>query len=225
MANKPTRQAGKPATTRAKPGPRQTPRRRARGALATIGGLLIASAVLRGLSGAGEAVALELPGLSTPGTEADASPESPGEDDAVRVERVAEADIAPLLEALEEREERLETRETALDMRMQALSVAESEIEEKLAALEAAEARLRETMALSRDAAETDIVQLTDVYANMKPKQAAALFAEMDPEFAAGFLSRMRPDSAAAILAGLPPRVAYTISVIVAGRNAEAPTE
>ncbi|SDX86858.1 MotE family protein [Citreimonas salinaria] len=204
---------------------RRTPaRRRTRGALATIGGLLIASAILRGLNGAGDAVALELPGLRAQEAETDAADAASGSDPAVRIERIAEADIAPLLAALDEREARLKTRETALDMRMQALSVAESEIEEKLAALEAAEARLKETMTLSSKAAETDIVQLTDVYARMKPREAAALFTEMDPEFAAGFLGRMRPEAAAAILAGLPPRVAYTISVIVAGRNAEAPT-
>ncbi|WP_375259766.1 MotE family protein [Citreimonas sp.] len=221
MAARPQRAAAGPSAQRKAPA--RKPRRRTRGALATIGGLLIASAILRGLNGAGDAVALELPGLMAQPDEAEAATDATNPE--VRVERVAEADIAPLLSALEEREARLKTRETALDMRMQALLVAETEIEEKLAALEAAEARLKETMTLSSTAAETDIVQLTDVYARMKPKDAASLFSEMDPEFAAGFLGRMRPDAAAAILAGLPPRVAYTISVIVAGRNAEAPTE
>lgn len=223
MAARPQRKPAGP--TRQPATPARRPRRRTRGALATIGGLLIASAILRGLNGAGDAVALELPGLTAPSAEPETSVDATGPEPEVRIERVAEADIAPLLSALDEREARLKTREIALDMRMQALSVAETEIEEKLAALEAAEARLKETMTLSRTAAETDIVQLTDVYARMKPKQAAALFTEMDPEFAAGFLGRMRPEAAAAILAGLPPRMAYTISVIVAGRNAEAPTQ
>jgi flagellar motility protein MotE (MotC chaperone) len=47
----------------------------------------------------------------------------------------------------------------------------------------------------------------------------------MDPVFAAGFLGRMRSDAAAAILAGLPPELAYSISVVLAGRNASVPTE
>ena len=47
----------------------------------------------------------------------------------------------------------------------------------------------------------------------------------MTPEFAAGFIGRMRADAAAAIMAGLSPQAAYTISVILAGRNARAPTE
>ena len=104
-------------------------------------------------------------------------------------------------------------------------AIAETEIDRKMAALEEAEANLRATLALANGAAEEDLARLTDVYANMKPKQAAALFEEMDPNFAAGFLGRMRPDAAAAILAGLTPRAAYTISVVLAGRNADVPKE
>jgi hypothetical protein len=33
----------------------------------------------------------------------------------------------------------------------------------------------------------------------------------------------MRADAAAAVLSGLDPKVAYTISAILAGRNANAP--
>jgi flagellar motility protein MotE (MotC chaperone) len=45
----------------------------------------------------------------------------------------------------------------------------------------------------------------------------------MAPDFAAGFLAQMRPDAAAAVLSGLDPNKAYTISVVLAGRNALAP--
>ena len=70
-----------------------------------------------------------------------------------------------------------------------------------------------------------DVAQLTAVYAAMKPKEAAAVFEEMDPAFAAGFLGRMKPDAAAQIVAGLSPGKAYSISVILAGRNVGTPTE
>ena len=80
-------------------------------------------------------------------------------------------------------------------------------------------------MATADKAAENDIGRLTAVYENMKPDQAAALFRLMEPSFAAGFLGRMRPDSAAAILAGLEPDLAYSISVVLAGRNADVPRE
>jgi len=45
----------------------------------------------------------------------------------------------------------------------------------------------------------------------------------MAPDFAAGFLSRMQPAAAAAIMAGMTPEQAYSISVLIAGRNAMAP--
>ena len=74
-------------------------------------------------------------------------------------------------------------------------------------------------------AVENDLAALTSVYENMKPKEAAPLFEAMDPVFAAGFLARMRPEVAAGIMAKLSPDAAYSISVILAGRNANVPRE
>ena len=108
---------------------------------------------------------------------------------------------------------------------MKALEIAESAIETKLAALVDAEEKLRETLALADGASEGDLTRLTSVYEKMKPKDAAALFEEMDPAFAAGFLGRMRPETAAGVLARLSPTAAYTISVMLAGRNATVPRD
>ncbi|MCT4557726.1 MAG: hypothetical protein N4A61_06660 [Pelagimonas sp.] len=201
-------------------------KRRTRGALAAVGSLLLLSAVFRAVVGASEAIAKEEPVT----TQEDQAP--PGNQVASDFDNsgpsqiyVTEEDILPLVAALNAREQRVSTRETEIDVRMQALSVAEQEIERKLKALEGAEKALRETMATASQAAEGDVARLTEVYSNMKPKQAAALFEEMDPEFSAGFLARMRSDSAAAIMAGLSPETAYLISVVLAGRNANVPTE
>jgi flagellar motility protein MotE (MotC chaperone) len=84
---------------------------------------------------------------------------------------------------------------------------------------------LRAVLAIADGAAEGDLARLTAVYESMKPKDAAPLFEKMAPEFAAGFLGRMRPEAAGAILSGLPPDMAYSISAILAGRNATAPTD
>jgi flagellar motility protein MotE (MotC chaperone) len=51
------------------------------------------------------------------------------------------------------------------------------------------------------------------------------LFETMAPDFAAGFLARMRPEAAAAVLSGMTPGAAYTVSVLLAGRNALVPRE
>lgn len=130
-----------------------------------------------------------------------------------------------MLSALETREERLRDRENRMTMRLRALQLADARIEEKLAALKASEAALRATIALADEAAESDLIRLTSVYENMKPKDAAALFETMDPGFAAGFLGRMRPEAAAGIMTGLSPETAYTISVVLAGRNADVPRD
>jgi flagellar motility protein MotE (MotC chaperone) len=130
-----------------------------------------------------------------------------------------------LVAALQDRERTLAAREVQLEDRIRALTVAETEISEKIRALEEAESTLRATMEIAQTAAEDDLIRLTAVYENMKPANAAALFTEMDPAFAAGFLGLMRAEAAAAIMSNLSPATAYSISVLLAGRNAEAPTE
>ena len=184
-------------------------RRSGRGTLHIIAGLLIASAMVRVGAQVGPALA----------NSTEDAPMEPAE-----IASPAENTDA-LLAAFQAREARLAERERQLQDRMQALRVAEIEIEDKLTALRAAEESLSATIAIADSAAETDLGQLTTVYENMKPKEAAALFAEMPPQFAAGFLGMMRPDAAALIMTELEPETAYAFSVVLAGRNANAPTQ
>ena len=127
-----------------------------------------------------------------------------------------------LLELLQEKQAKLDEREKVQETRQKALDDAAIKINDRLAQITDAENKLLDTLALSNSAAEDDLARLTTVYENMKPKDAAALFEAMKPEFAAGFVGRMRPDAAADIMAGLKPEFAYSISVILAGRNANA---
>jgi flagellar motility protein MotE (MotC chaperone) len=184
-------------------------RRAGRGALFIVAMLFATSGALRLGSGVGTALARAEDAPDDVALAATASCELP----------------AALAEALSAREDRLVLHEAALNDRQAALALADQAITERLAELEAMETRLRETLALADGAAEADIERLTAVYQAMKPKDAAALFEAMSPDFAAGFLGRMAPDSAAAILSGMSAEAAYGISVIVAGRNAGAPTE
>ncbi|WP_390911624.1 MotE family protein [Pseudosulfitobacter sp. SM2401] len=184
------------------------------GPLFLIVGLLIGSAVLRIGLGTSAAMAKseEAPQSSEP-----AMLEKP-----IQVETET-VEISALVNAIQKREERVAEIELKQRMRGKALDVVQHEIERRIEALKLAEERLSATLARADTAAEDDVARLTTVYENMKPKDSAALFEEMEPKFAAGFLGRMRPDSAAAILSGLKPETAYTISVILAGRNANAP--
>ena len=190
------------------------PRRRMRGALVMIATLLLASAFVRLGDGVGQAVALASAEAVTGPTEPDTaqSCETP-------------QDLQMLHNALQDRASQLDRSEAALQDRLQALRITDREVTQKLAALEEAETKLRQTLSIAESAAEEDLSRLTQVYERMKPKQAAALFEQMDPSFATGFLARMRPEAAAAIMAGLSPQAAHRFSVVLAGRNADVPTE
>lgn len=187
-----------------------------RGSVVLIAGLLIASATLRILTSA-EAAWAEIGSSNALLLPMTAEPAAPTVSDRSR------AEMTSLLQALRAREATVAQRETDLDMRTKALDVAQIEIERRLDALEAAERRLESTLSVAQSASENDLARLTSVYENMKPKDAAALFEAMEPEFAAGFIARMRPDAAAKVMSGLNPQAAYSISVILAGRNANAP--
>ncbi len=189
-------------------------RRRSRGALVAVATLLISSGVLRLGLEAERALAKEQTGIEL-------------SESAEQEKQLCETpeDLRATLEMFREREDRLDAREAQIKDRMQALTVADREISVRMEELRNAEADLRELLTIADEAAEGDLARLTAVYEAMKPKDAAALFEEMAPEFAAGFLGRMRPEAAAGIMTGLSPDAAYTISVVLAGRNARAPKE
>ncbi len=191
-----------------------------RGSVALIALLLISSATLRLVSGVALAEDSDVVPLPLP-TSVMASPVN---DAAPSMEQKPDhAEMGSLLDALRAREAKVKSVEARIELRQKALEAADAEIAKRLAALEDAEAALRGTLSLADGAAEGDLTRLTAVYESMKPKDAAALFETMEPGFAAGFLGRMRPDSAAAIMTGLSPEIAYSISVILAGRNANVP--
>jgi flagellar motility protein MotE (MotC chaperone) len=179
-------------------------RRMGRGALVIIALILASSGALRVGSGVGAAMA------NSDGGDTSAPLNCP----------VPPAAVAA---ALVGREDFVKQQELVLEERMAALALADQAISKRLEELQTAEEALRKTLAIADGAAEKDLAKLTAVYEAMRPADAAALFQTMAPEFAAGFLGRMRPESAAAVLAGMKPDKAYSISVLIAGRNATAP--
>jgi flagellar motility protein MotE (MotC chaperone) len=181
------------------------------GVLVVLSTLLVGSGLLRAGGEAGHVLAAtEEPALASEGPQQDCMPRE---------------EMAAILVAFEEREARLADRDLRIADRMQALTVAEEEVMARIEELKQAEADLAATIAQVESAAETDLDRLVAVYESMKPADASALFQTMAPEFAAGFIARMRPEAAADILTGLEPASAYSISVILAGRNAGAPDE
>ena len=190
------------------------PKRRAGGVSLVIALLLVTSAIVRMFDGTAQAIAKEVSEIGPARSES-----------ADAMSRPPSAEINELLAEIKEKAHRLDERSAALDLKAQDLAAVSLAVTQQMEHLAAAEANLRSLIALAETASEGDIAQLTSVYENMKPKDAAAVFEQMAPQFAAGFLGRMKPDSAARIFAGLQPATAYSISVILAGRNAEAPTQ
>lgn len=190
------------------------PRRRV-GTISVIITLFVASGLIRMIDSGG-AIAQEMGGMRT-------YLEPEVVHDVAEVE--TDAEMSALLTAIRNREQQLAEREAYIDRRQQTLNVAETRIEEQMNALRQAEEQLAATLAIADNAAENDVSHLTEVYERMKPAEAAGIFETMDIDFAAGFFSRMRPDSSAAIMAQLPSDLAYSISVVMAGRNARAPRE
>lgn len=149
---------------------------------------------------------------------------------AARADTAAEAAGGPGTDPLEEvlnrlsaREDRVARREAAVESRIAVLQDTERRVSRQISVLADAEARLTGHIEAIEAAQSEDLEQLTTVYEQMKPKEAAGLFERMTPEFAAGFLGRMRGEAAAAIMAGLTSEKAYAISVILAGRYAYPP--
>ncbi len=130
-----------------------------------------------------------------------------------------------LLMAIRERQQQLDNEASRIEIRLKLLETAEERIEIQTAKLIRAEEQLAATLAIADEAADRDIVQLTSVYENMKAKNAAEIFNAMDVNFAAGFLIRMNPQAAAEILSNMTTDAAYSVSLIMASRNIEAPTE
>lgn len=185
-----------------------------RGTLFLISLLMVGSAGIRVALEAGPALARQIDAERAPQDDRGSSAAPPDE-----------ASLQKLLMNLQTREKALQEREVKLTDQAQAQEIAKKAIEKKLLDLAEAEESLKATLALADVAAEGDLARLTSVYEQMKAKDAAGLFEEMDPTFAAGFLARMKPEAAAGVMAGLSPKAAYTVSVVLAGRNALVPTE
>ena len=178
-----------------------------RGVLFFLGMLLLASGAIRLGFGLQTAQAVTAPTPPQPG--ATQCPLPPAE----------------MIAALQEREARAATLELSLAERRAALSLTEAALQKTIDELARTEATLSETLARADGAAEQDLGRLTAVFEAMKPKEAAQLFEAMAPEFASGFLGRMRPDAAAAVLSGMRAESAYSLSVLLAGRNALVPKQ
>ena len=126
-----------------------------------------------------------------------------------------------LLETITADMTRLNLRKTEMSEREVALEAIEAKLKVQMTTIEEANASLQAKIDNLKSIANDDLLHLVGMYQTMKPKQAADIFNSMDPAFAAGFLREMNSDKAGLIMANMDPQNSYTISVIIAGRNAK----
>ncbi len=116
------------------------------------------------------------------------------------------------------------TRNKALDAKLKdreaALKALEETLKIQLAGIEDANTKLDAKIEQMKSIANEDITHLVKMYETMKPKVAGEIFNSMDPAFAAGFLRQMDSNTAGLIMANMNAKKSYTISVLIAGKNA-----
>ncbi|MFP4109183.1 MAG: MotE family protein [Desulfonatronovibrio sp.] len=110
---------------------------------------------------------------------------------------------------------RLREREEELDRRERNLSMLEEEIDEKLAELERLEASLDKMLEEADVLKDQKIKHLVDVYANMKPQQAAQVLETLDESIAVKILAGMRGRQAGDILTDVDSQKAARLSELL----------
>ncbi|ABV94994.1 conserved hypothetical protein [Dinoroseobacter shibae DFL 12 = DSM 16493] len=175
--------------------------------------MLVGSAAIRFSEGIGPVMADATRGAMDSGAAAIRAATEPELDLLQKSLLSREADLVAQAEIVAAREAAAQAAEEEIARRQAELDAAENELAH-------AEADLERRVRTAKTANETDIAKLVAVYEAMKPQDAAEVFEAMSPEFASGFLSEMSPNTAAMILADLSPEFAYSVSVLMAGRNA-----
>ena len=117
--------------------------------------------------------------------------------------------------------QRIKHRESKIGEREAALQKLETTLTAQLVGIDAANANLKGQIAALKAGASEDLTHLVGMYQTMKPKLAAKIFNSMDAAFAAGFLREMNSSTAGLIMANMDAKRSYTISVIIAQRNAK----
>jgi flagellar motility protein MotE (MotC chaperone) len=119
-------------------------------------------------------------------------------------------DVKKQLEYLEEREKSIKEQEKLLE-------ISDRRIREQIAKLKLIKDDIVESAKLADSKIQKESKRLISIYEKMKPKEAANIFNEMDPNIAAELLRTMKEDQSSEILAKMNPKVAYNVTLSLAG--------
>jgi flagellar motility protein MotE (MotC chaperone) len=156
---------------------------------------------------------------------AEAAPMDPAADDDLVTGATGEApgpstevtqSESDVLNALSRRRKELDARERELGLRENLLKAAEQKVEARIAELKAIEGRITGQFKEEEGERQAEMKRLVQMYAQMKPKDAATIFNRLD----IGVLSRMtrlmKPGEMSAILAAMDPAAAERLTLAIA---------
>lgn len=130
-----------------------------------------------------------------------------------------------VLESLAQRRKALEQHERELKLRENLLRAAEVKVEARIGELKAIEGRIDKELKEQDDARKAQHGRLVQMYANMKPRDAAKILNRMDFDVLNLLVAEMSPRVMSAILAEMEPAVAQRLTLEIANKNKALPAE
>ena len=121
-----------------------------------------------------------------------------------------------ILQRLAERNQTLDERETALEIREHLIEAAEIRLEERLDVLRQEQTRLTDLQAIEEARQTEDLASLVTAYERMKARDAAQIFDALDDDLMVSVATRMRTQALAGVLAEMTPARARILTKLLA---------
>lgn len=128
-----------------------------------------------------------------------------------------------VLRSLAERRDALNEREEMLDTRELTVSAAELRLNDQIDELKSLETNIQQLLTRLDNKNDEQLASLVKVYESMKPKDAARIFDSLEDDLMLQLADRMKPAYTAAILSYMSPDRARTLTQLMA-KKTEPPT-
>lgn len=150
-----------------------------------------------------------------PADMAAATPEPSAETGVEGLDQMPDAkNSAPAIaESLAERRETLEERARDLDLREKLLAATQQRVEERIAELEAIEQRIDQMLNKRKEQEEARFTGLVEMYAKMKPKDAATILNGLEMPVLQRVATAIAPRQMSEIMAEMDPKVAQKLTM------------
>lgn len=124
-----------------------------------------------------------------------------------------------LLQDLSDRRHQLEERSQRLDTRERLLMATEKRIDKKIERLKGLEASIQDLLRVHSEEEEAQLESLVRVYEAMKPKDAARIFNKLDLDILIDVVARMKERKIAPVLAAMDAETAKALTMEMATRK------